>query len=210
MSTADLKDAWLALWTRIGAEGGSEPPFDSLIARYSEEPRAYHSLAHIEHCLMELAQTRESDVDRDALEFAIWFHDAVYDTHAKDSEERSAALAREVARAAALPASFIDVVVRLILATRHTCSPTGLDEQLMVDIDLAILGQESARFDEYEQQIRVEYSWVPPAVYAEARVEILESFLARPSIYSTGSFQLKYEAIARENLARSIRQLKSC
>jgi predicted metal-dependent HD superfamily phosphohydrolase len=47
----------------------------------------------------------------------------------------------------------------LILATRHDVSPPGGDAALLVDVDLAILGSPAERFDEYERQVRQEYSW---------------------------------------------------
>ena len=44
------------------------------------------------------------------------------------------------------------------------------DEQLLVDIDLAILGADTARFAEYQTQIRREYAHVPAtAAPGEAR-----------------------------------------
>ena len=41
------------------------------------------------------------------------------------------------------------------------------------------------------------------------RKEILESFLARPSIFQSAYFQAKYEIAARHNLQRSIRALSA-
>jgi predicted metal-dependent HD superfamily phosphohydrolase len=63
------------------------------------------------------------------------------------------------------------------------------------------------KFDEYERQIRSEYSWVPEDAFAKGRSAILSSILARARIYSTEFFYGKYEKSARENLARSISQL---
>jgi predicted metal-dependent HD superfamily phosphohydrolase len=143
----------------------------------------------------------------DAIEFALWFHDAVYDTKAKDNEERSAALARDVIRSASLSGSFGDLVTRLIVATKHATPPVARSEQLVVDIDLSILGQSHRKFDEYERRIRAEYSWVPAPGFATGRLAILSSIQSRPRIYSTDLFHGKYERSARENLARSIAQL---
>ena len=202
-----LERAWLALWKRVGAQGDAGAVYRDLVARYSEAGRAYHTLDHIQACLAELAGVPDGSLDRDALEFALWFHDAIYDTHAHDNEERSAALAQEVGRSAGLSDAFGAEVAALILTTKHAASPIASDEQLMVDIDLAILGKEQSQFDEYEAQIRREYAWVPAGVFAGARAKILESFLARPAIYSTPIFRDKYEAQARRNLAHSIARL---
>jgi predicted metal-dependent HD superfamily phosphohydrolase len=207
MSADDLRLEWLALWRRLEAKGDPWPTYENLLERYAGPGRAYHTIVHVEHCLRELADVGEPTANLDALQFALWFHDAVYDTRAKDNEERSAALAREVARSASLSDGFGDRVTALILATKHTDPPITADEQLLVDVDLTILGQQAAKFDEYESQIRAEYSWVPAGAYVEARCRILSSFLARPRIYSTEFFGRKYEGIARENLSRSMRTL---
>ena len=64
---------------------------------------------------------------------------------------------------------------------------------MLVDIDLSILGAESMRFDEYENQVRAEYSWVPAFLFRSTRKKILQGFLARPSIYATAHFQQRLE-----------------
>jgi len=89
----------------------------------------------------------------------------------------------------------------------HLSPPTDSDPKLFADIDLSILGQAAAAFDEYERQVRVEYSWVPEPAFCAGRSAILRSFLERPSIYGTDFFREKYEAAARRNLSRSIARL---
>jgi predicted metal-dependent HD superfamily phosphohydrolase len=85
--------------------------------------------------------------------------------------------------------------------------PGTPDQQLLVDIDLSILGAPQARFDEYERQVRREYAWVDEPIFRSVRSSILKEFLARPSIYSTTSFRDRLENSARENLKRSIAAL---
>ena len=77
----------------------------------------------------------------------------------------------------------------------------------MLDIDLAILGQEQDIFKEYEDNIRKEYIYVPKEIFNPKRSEILQSFLDRKSIYLTDYFKDKYEEIARDNLKKSIKDL---
>ena len=207
MNAPSIRDGWFTLWQRLNASGDASSVYEDLLSRYSEPGRAYHTLAHIEDCLAEFAGVPERETNLDAIEFALWFHDAVYDTQAKDNEERSAALAREVIRSATLPDSFGDLATGLILATKHAAPPVTRSEQLVVDIDLSILGQSAQKFDEYERQIRVEYSWVPAPAFAGGRLAILSSIQSRFRIYSTEFFHGKYEQRAHENLARSIAQL---
>ncbi len=166
---------------------------DRLRDRYAEPHRHYHTLEHIEHCLEEFDPLQAADPE--AVELAIWFHDAIYDTRRHDNEERSAEwLLQELPEARRAAA--------LILVTKHHKASTP-DEALLVDVDLAILGQSEERFDRYERQIRAEYAWVPEDVFRRKRAELLDGFLARPFIYGTEPFRAKYEAAARANLSRS-------
>ena len=88
-------------------------------------------------------------------------------------------------------------------------APTDPDVQLLVDIDLSILGQPEDKFDEYEWQVRKEYEWVPENQFVAGRSEILRSFLDRLAIYSTRFFRNKYEAQARANIATSLARLRA-
>ena len=81
------------------------------------------------------------------------------------------------------------------------------DARLLVDVDLSIFGAAKPRFEEYERQIRHEYSWVPEDVFCERRVRILTSFLDRPAIYGTPYYASRLETRARENLRRSLARL---
>lgn len=200
---------WWALWERLGAQGDASVVYKDLVARYSEPHRAYHTLVHIRHCLDELEQVRELATNPDAVELALWYHDAIYDTKTKDSEERSAELAVKMARDASLPESFGQSVVNLIMATKHSESPTDPDVQLLVDIDLSILGQSEEKFDEYEQQVRREYGWVFEDAFVAGRSAILKSFLDRTTIYSTQFFRNKYEMQAQRNIIKSLARLSA-
>jgi len=203
----DAQKQFGAFWQRIKASGDSAPVFQLLKARYSEKHRAYHNLKHIDDCLDEFETVRGRCDDADAVEFALWFHDVVYDPKAKDNEELSAALAKRICGDVKLPPAFAEQVETLVLATKHTGEPAGNDAQIMVDVDLSILGKSEAAFHKYERNVRAEYSWVPESQFRAGRAAILKGFLARERIYSTAYFNQKYEAAARANLARSLQKL---
>jgi len=141
------------------------------------------------------------------LAIALWFHDAIYDTRASDNEEQSAKWACAVLLQASASQEVADRVRALVLITRHNVEPATEDERLLLDLDLSILGAPQERFDEYETQIRFEYSWVPEEDFCRARARILREFIARPRLYRTRYFQAQFEARARENLARSLARL---
>ncbi|TJX20276.1 MAG: hypothetical protein E5W21_34370, partial [Mesorhizobium sp.] len=67
-----------------------EPLKSELSALYRATDRRYHGLAHIEAMLELAADYRRLLHDPEAVEAAIWFHDAIYDSRAKDNEAQSA------------------------------------------------------------------------------------------------------------------------
>lgn len=206
MNGPDL-ERWTRLWRQVSAAADPQPLYRELVSRYSEPQRHYHNLAHIAECLTEFDSARHMARDPFALELAIWFHDAVYDPHAPDNGERSAELARErLAQAGALELG--GAVAPLVLATKAHNPALHPDAPLLVDVDLAILGQPAERFRQYEAQIRREYDWVPEEIFSAKRAEILQKFLARQRIYSTDVFLAKYERAARINLQRSLAALR--
>jgi predicted metal-dependent HD superfamily phosphohydrolase len=194
--------SWHRAWTGIGAVGEGGALFAQLMAAYAEPQRHYHTQQHLGECLSAFDAACTLAEHPDEVELALWFHDAIYDVNGHDNEQRSADWARRALLAAGVDAIAADRVHALVMATRHTAVPTGRDEQLLVDIDLSILAAERARFDEYEQQIRKEYAYVPGFLFRRKRREILKGFLQRATIYSTPHFHDTLEARARDNLRR--------
>jgi len=91
------------------------------------------------------------------------------------------------------------------MATRHaTAAPASADEALLVDIDLAILGADAARFAQYQAQIRREYAHVAEPEFRDGRSAVLAGLLARDPIYRTPRLRDELEARARTNLALAI------
>lgn len=93
--------------------------------------------------------------------------------------------------------------------TRHAAAPATADEALLLDVHLSILGAPTARFDEYEAQVRVEYAWVPDEAYRSARGRILRGFLERLALFHTPHFAGLFESSARANLERSLARLEA-
>ncbi|HEV3026725.1 MAG TPA: N-methyl-D-aspartate receptor NMDAR2C subunit [Planctomycetota bacterium] len=203
-----LVDRWFRFWASAGARGDPAAPWEALAARYGEPHRAYHTLRHIEHCLEEFDAVRAEARDPVAVEMALWYHDAIYDTQRRDNEERSAVLAAQTAAAAGLPTALALRIGDLIRVSTHKKSASDPDGRLFADVDLAILGQPPDAFGEYERQVRQEYAWVPEADFRAGRAKILEAFLDRFSVYATPGFQERYEKQARLNLTASLLVLK--
>lgn len=200
-------ERWTELWRRIGAQGDPDAVYARLQELYSEPHRAYHTMEHISYCLGEFDRARYIPQYPDEVEMAIWFHDAIYNTRSSDNEKKSAQLAQSILSHAQVPSAFRHRIYDLVLATRHTEIPEGVDAQVLIDVDLSILGRPQEEFDEYERKVREEYSWVPEDRFREGRASILRRFLERPYIYLTDFFRQRYEDQARKNLERSLKNL---
>jgi len=194
--------SWQSAWHALGTQGDGAALREQLWAAYAEPQRRYHTQQHLLECLQLLESVRHLTPEPAAITIALWFHDAIYELLGKDNETRSAAWAAQALRDAGAPSHRAEQVQRLVLVTRHQASPQAADEAWLVDIDLAILGAEAARFAEYEAQIRAEYGLVPEALFRTKRAEVLRGFLERPFIYSSAHFRAELEARARGNLRR--------
>ena len=189
----------------IGVADGADL-FGVLSAAYSEPGRYYHTQKHIDECLAHFGPVRGLAEHPCEVDIAIWFHDAVYDTHRDDNEEMSAAWAKVFLDGKGADEDVVQRIVEMILATRAHGDAQG-DTALVVDVDLGILGAPIDAFETYDAAIGREYAWVPQAQYREGRARVLQAFLDRPHIYHTQWFRDRYEAQARDNLLRKLAEL---
>jgi predicted metal-dependent HD superfamily phosphohydrolase len=206
---AALRERWLKLAAEIHWQSDTAAVWTALHTHYTEPGRAYHNLTHIHACLTELDAAPVPAQDRSALELALWFHDVIYDAKAKDNEAMSSKLFQSFAAEAKLNPALVADVARLILITKHDKPTVAADEQWIVDIDLSILGSDPIAFARYEEQIRLEYAWVPQADFCKGRAAVLEHFQQRERLYTTPYFFQRYEAKARTNLAAAITRWRS-
>ncbi len=185
-----------------------------LSALYQAADRHYHSLAHIEAMLALARDYRTRLHDPEAVEAAVWFHDAIYDSRAKDNEARSAALAKTYLAERADPAR-LGRITAMILATATHQPPlfedaaAARDAKLFLDMDLSILGAAPDAFEAYENAVRQEYGWVEEPMWRAGRGAVLTGFLARPHIFHTEEFRRRFEPQARKNMMRSLEALTS-
>lgn len=203
-----MRNRWQEIWQKLEARIIPQDAFDELVKAYSAPDRFYHNLVHIKDCLSIFDQTKFLAAHPDGVELAIWFHDAVYDTRRNDNELKSAEWAVSVINQSGVDHAVAESVSNFILATRHTTDVTDKDAQLMVDVDLSILGRETDIYWLYEKSIRKEYAWVSESLFREKRIEILQSFLDRSSIYYHENYRERFEEQARVNLKQAILKLK--
>ena len=199
---------WRDMWAALGLTSSDTDLYNALLSRYREPHRHYHTLQHLDECLALLPALRPLAEQPAEIELALWFHDAIYELQRQDNELRSAEWARSAVQQSGLSNDCAERIHALVMATRHSAVPEGIDARILVDIDLSILGAAPQRFDEYERQVRAEYAWVPEPQFRDGRRGILEQFLARPTIFNTDYFLARFEHSARANLERSLRKLR--
>jgi predicted metal-dependent HD superfamily phosphohydrolase len=207
----ELHNRWQTLWRRTFAPASEverDHLFGTLARAYSQPHRAYHTLDHVAHCLSLLDEFSDRAEHPEALAFALWFHDAVYDLWSAKNEERSANWAAEALSGAGASPEFAERVWALILDTRHDAGPYTPDGRLIADIDLAILGAAPERYREYEERVAREYRIVPRPIFRRKRAALLEAFLRQSAIYHTDSFRERFEDPARKNLAEAVSRLR--
>ena len=105
--------------------------------------------------------------------------------------------------------------VRIASSTARTVSgateppPDDGDAHCFLDWDLSVLGAAASIYDAYAAAIRREYAHVPEAAYRKGRGQVLDGFLAQPTIYRVAEFQRQWETPARINLQRELAALSA-
>ncbi|GGK78264.1 cation:proton antiporter domain-containing protein [Amphritea balenae] len=200
------KTRFSALYARCSHSGradGASHLYNELIELYNEPHRHYHAARHIAHCLRELDLAREHMETPDAVELALWFHDAIYNPKARDNEQQSADLF--IARMGdQVDARLAQEVVELILLTRHKETPKTQDGQFTVDIDLSGFGQPWQDCLQDTKAIRAESPDMPEADFLNRQVLFLQALLDRQHLYVSDFFRQRYEASAQANIRKLI------
>ena len=211
MRDASLRARFDALWARtVGTS--SAAAWQTLDAGYGAADRHYHGWPHVAALLAGHDAVRAhpafAGLDGDAIDLAIVFHDAVYDTARADNEARSADLLGTEAGSAA-DDSRVHAAAAMIRATATHGPSTDPATRLLLDLDLAVLGAPRAAYAAYAAAIRREYAAIPEPAWRLGRAGILDRFLARPRLYQTDHFHDRLEAAARANLAAEAAGLRA-
>lgn len=207
---APLLDRWTAL-----TGPGAGPAGADLLARYGQPHRRYHTVRHLAEVLDAVDELAEFADDADAVRLAAWFHDAVYEIHvggapgAISNEEASARLAAEVLRDAPdVGSGRLVEVLRLIRMTEgHSVEAGDRNGAVLSDADLAILGADPARYEQYAQAVREEYRAVPEDVFGPGRIAVLRGLLDESVLFRTPAARARLEECARGNMRAEITRL---
>ena len=98
----------------------------------------YHNFIHTTYAVQKadeiIKHTNLSEVDREKVLLALWFHDVGFtDCNAEGHEDRSAVIMKEFLKKDNFSDEYIEEVSKLILATEKYHKPQGLLEEIMKD-----------------------------------------------------------------------------
>ena len=196
------------LWRRCIASPDSTPADEvqaDLRRRLTAPDRRFHNLNHVCDCLHRFDKVASLLSDPDAVEVALWFHDAVYVPSDADNERHSANLF--LTQSTGANPVFRRRVCGLILATRHVGKAHSNDRRFIEDIDLAGFGATWEEFMREGDSLREEFAAQTDAQYYAGQVGFLARLRQRPWFFATDYFRDRHEAKARENLDRLLAQL---
>jgi predicted metal-dependent HD superfamily phosphohydrolase len=170
-----IGDFWQQACLRLGLEL-VPGDVDFLLAQYSQPHRHYHTAQYLSECIGHFPVPGLVHQSFGEVALALCFHDAIYDVVRNDNEARSAEMAHQFVIARGGETAAASRIRQMGLATRHQARPSSHEAQMLVDIDLSILGSERKRFDQYERQVREEYRAIPCKIFSAARRQVLLSF----------------------------------
>lgn len=183
--------------------------WEEINKKYTSKKRAYHNLNHIDY-MLQLASTDQANLnDYNTLQFAVWYHDVIYNALKSDNESESAKFARKRLKKLQFDSKKIENCVSLIISTKkhEIINAQSQDNAYLLDWDLAISGTAWETYESYTQKIRKEYSMYPDFMYKKGRKNVLQHFLKRPRIYYTEKYHNSWEANARENIQKELTSL---
>jgi predicted metal-dependent HD superfamily phosphohydrolase len=185
-----------------------EAAWTDIYSQYSSTGRFYHNLDHLFQLLKSLEKFSPEFITDDAVIFAVFYHDFIYNPLKSDNEEKSARYALRELRRFSISEEVLADVSLLILATKKHEQAADERTNAFIDADLSILGGEPEQYIKYSQLIRKEYSLVPDLIYKPGRRKVISYFLEMPFIYKTIRFRAELEYKARKNLREELGTLQ--
>lgn len=179
-----------------------------LAEAYSQPGRAYHNWRHIEEMVghWQDVQTRIGWQRPIESFLATLFHDVVYDSLRQDNEALSACKAADWL----YDVEHVDnlAVQRLIRLTAHhgRLRPDIVadDQALFLDCDMAVLGAEPKRYDEYTQGVWAEYGHLPEATFVDGRRRFLNRLMSNRRLFLSDDFNNRLAKPAKSNINREL------
>ena len=180
---------------------------NELIDAYNEPHRHYHTMNHVYSCLNLLDGLPVAGENKDMLEFAIWFHDLIYNVASQTNEQESATLAYDWLENRNV--SYAQEIKRMIELSADYVNgqPVNEAEKIFHDLDLAILGSPKVTYEEYATNIRKEYKHMSDEEFDKGRASFITKIIEKEIIFQTEAFQDLFEETARQNMRDELEKL---
>lgn len=181
-----------------------------LISLYSSPHRHYHNLDHLVDVVQRCEELilAEECVAPEEIIIAALFHDAIYNPdNCSDCVSQSAEFAYVVALGGGINHTAASRINALVAST-GTHEPKTIDQRILCDADLAILGQEEEKYNDYSRKIKLEYPNIRNDIFLATRAHVLKEFLNKKHIFNTKTYHERYEEQARDNISREISMLE--
>lgn len=176
---------------------------------YLEEHRRYHGILHPAYMLKKARDFGFSLSN--SLIFAIWYHDSVLVPGNSDNEEESAKLFEEDYKRSGCVycQETVDEVKQAILDTKfHYATSDNHVSKDLIDLDLAVLGEEWHTYESYVSGVKAEYSQLEnftEDLWKVGRSKFLKSMLDRDFIFYNAPDKIRHRA--KMNLTKESNQL---
>ena len=204
-----LRDRFSNLWQRHAIAEQQDiavDVFSLLSEKYREPWRSYHNLNHILKCLNHFDECKGHAHFPDAIEFAIWFHDCIYEVGADNNE----VLSREWFLGQSdghLVSELRMVVAILIMDTSLRSVPETSDGRLLADIDLTSFGLPWDEYMEDSKAVQTEQMCNDNSGSDSGKIKFLKSLSAKGSIYYSSYYLEHFEETAKQNIRNHLQLL---
>jgi len=173
------------------------------LANELPETNCYHSLLHTRDEVAPAAEriAAMEGIQQDDLIIlltAVYFHDLGFIMSSKNHEETGARIAEEVLPGFGYRHDQVRTIKNLIMATRLPQSPTTLLEKILVDADLAVLGQDTfmKRSLDLRDELSTNGGYIPDDRWIQEQLSFMDSHR-----YFTNAARTILDGQKKKNLA---------
>jgi predicted metal-dependent HD superfamily phosphohydrolase len=180
---------------------------------YGEATRYYHNMKHVRECLghmQHLLGVRKNS--KSIIAEALIWHDVYYDPHKHGgfNEMKSAQLFALYRGREWTLKDAIEICRLIELTASHVVAPDDATGQIVISLDLLILGSPPSRYREYTTGVRKEYvnnGVCSDEAFSTGRAKFLADLLTREHIFPWMPARKMYEAQAQSNVRSELKSL---
>jgi predicted metal-dependent HD superfamily phosphohydrolase len=224
MTSREDREDFNALLAHVPLPDGAK---SELLAMMEGKNRHYHGVGHLallwrRHCRYGAAEgLREPHIET-LIACAIAYHDCVYQTGARDNEERSAETWLRASAGAISEGDRLWVAGTIRATADHLAYPAKASTRdeaerqwrsapllerarlWVLDLDLTPLGELAADFDRNTDWLRLEAPQLTQAQFEAGSRGFLKHLADAPQVYRSPTLAAQFELQARANFAREL------